>query len=152
MRPGALLYTPPACLHSYRQTTPHRNTGITPRGVGRPGHLHLEETGEVLEPTMAPFWFLHAENHPARPAILPAEAFLRSAYCGRFRPGQEVWQGSHDGWWALLVREGEVDGEVGTAGFALVQGQLLVASAGETAALRAASDCECAFALGWPQG
>lgn len=152
LRRGMMLYTPAGCIHSYRHTTSYRNTGITPKRSAsmRCGHLHVEETGENPTPEMPAFWFDSEDNKPGMPALFPRQAFLQSAYSGRYGASERVWQGKRDGWWALLVREGCLAGRAEQEPLKLSEGELLIVPSGEGIELVAETESEVAFALGWP--
>lgn len=152
LRPGVMVYTPAGCQHAYRRQTRHSNTGIVPRGHPgvRRGHLHVDETGEAPVPETAPFWFAADENTPASPARFPREAFLESAYHGGYARGEQVWKGSRDAWWALLVRAGRLTGLVEGTSRSVATGELLIVHAGTHADIRAAAPSDVVFAFGWP--
>ena len=152
MRPGVLVYTPAGCFHGYHQHTVHSNTGITPRAApsARRRHLHAQENGQPLAPAMPPFWLLPEENTAIKPTIFDSREFLQSAYQARYTRDQQVWQGTRDEWWALLVREGVLTGQIEDKSVRLRVDELLVAKATTSADLYAAGESEVAFAIGWP--
>lgn len=149
---GVLVYTPAKCLHSYKAHGMHSNTGISPKldSTMRSGHLHLEETGELLIPEMASFHLPCKQNNPASPVDFPSGAFLKNAYCGEFNTGDTVYDNTCDNWIAILIREGQISGTVDGEELIAREGDLLIVSAGSKVKLHTDADSEIAFAIGWP--
>lgn len=149
---GVLVYTPAKCLHSYKAHGMHSNTGISPKldASMRPGHLHLEETGECLMPEMPAFHLPQNLNTPANPVDFPSGAFLKNAYCGRFCTGDIVWESCCSSWVGILIREGRISGTVDREEIIASEGDLLIISSGSKARLHSNAESETAFAVGWP--
>ena len=152
LSPGAMVYTPAGCLHSYQAHGQHSNTGIVPRRESwmRHGHLHVEETGESPSSEMPAFHFGPEEGLPGDPAVFPRGAFLKAAYRGQYEANTDVLQTTTTGWTAILVREGRLAATVDRNAVVVSGPDLLIVGRSCSMEARAEVACELAFAVGWP--
>ncbi len=150
--PGVMVYAPAGCLHSYRAHDQHSNTGIVPRWESwmRPGHLHVEETGENPSPEMPAFHFPPEDNHPRCPAVFPPGAFLKTAYRGRYEAAANVLNTVTTSWMAILVREGRLAATIDGSAMAVNVPELLIVDQSCSMEVRAETASELVFAVGRP--
>ncbi len=111
MRPGMLSYTPADRQHSFDTEGYHSLTLIVPRipEGERWGHLHLDKTADVLQPTDNSILLMPEQTGLDSDYCFPVHSFAKQMLCGACEAGTKISICQERSWEALLINSGAVN-------------------------------------------